>query len=381
MRYMWSQHETESLCAQRKSGATWLEIAKAMGRSPDGCRKRWCLVRDGAVVIAESEPIPEGTKEAFREASSEPRIKELERQLAELAMTRDMDRPPVTTASIQSESMEEIWRRAEIEGARAIQKFHERSLFKLDFEQFDPGMPVGVSFISDQHISPGNVIDFTRMRRDAELVAETDGLYSVLGGDGVDNHIVIRPAVIQARTQPQEQYELYDHYLGIMQRKIIAMISGNHDAWTDQVGGIDMVQMLAHKNRICYSPATARIDLLVGGQPYDLAIRHRYKFGSSFNMLHSVKRWWDMGERPFDIGVICHNHEPSVGSFERHGVERWGARPGAYQIGSSFTRDFGWCETRPTCPTFVLWPGERMITGFNDIRMAAKFLKSERGNK
>lgn len=28
-----------------------------------------------------------------------------------------------------------------------------------------------------------------------------------------------------------------------------------------------------------------------------------------------------------------------------------------------------------------LWPGERRMTGFNDIRLAASFLQSERGNQ
>jgi predicted MPP superfamily phosphohydrolase len=63
--------------------------------------------------------------------------------------------------------------------------------------------PVAISFISDQHIAPGSPVDMKRMREDAEIVASTRGMFAILGGDGVDNPIKHRHAIINATSTPQ----------------------------------------------------------------------------------------------------------------------------------------------------------------------------------
>jgi hypothetical protein len=171
---------------------------------------------------------------------------------------------------------------------------------------------------------------------------------------------------------------LFDYYLSIFSEKIIALVSGNHDLWADQIAGIDMVAWIAKQRKLCYAPDEARIDLTVGKTLYKLAVRHQYRFNSSLNLLHTVKRWWAHGEAPFDIGAVCHHHDPAIESFTFHGQECWGCRPGAYQITSAYSRQYGYNSTSPRCPSFVLFPDERRILGFVDIRGALKTLKAER---
>jgi hypothetical protein len=187
-----------------------------------------------------------------------------------------------------------------------------------------------------------------------------------------------RSAMLAARSQPSDQWQLYDYYLSIFASKIIALISGNHDNFTDQMAGLDMVAWISKQRRLCYAPDEARIDLTVGKVLYRLAVRHQYRFNSSLNLLHTVKRWWAHGEAEFDIGTICHHHESAVESFTFHGLERWGCRPGAYQITSAYSRQYGFNATEPKCPSFILYPDERRILGFVDIRGALKTLKAER---
>lgn len=384
----WNSDEDALVDRMRGEGATYAEIGVALGRSSDSVRSR-CKSRPVVVPNQERHAFASAAADAVvNQVSAElnaekAKTMRLERQLASLGMNMNLtgERLDVQTDCEPPPTPEEQWRDCEEDSARRIKDYRDKIRFSIDFEATDPGLPIGVSFISDQHISPGNLIDFRRMREDAELVAETPGLYACLGGDGVDNHIVIPSATLAARSQPQEQWQLYNWYLGIFAHKIMAMISGNHDAWTDKKAGVDMVHWLAQRNRICYSPFEARMTATVGGHPYKIAFRHRYRFSSSLNITHAVKRWWDMGEEDFDVGVICHEHEPEVNSFHRHGLERWAGRPGAYQVGSSFVREFGWNQTAPTCPTFILYPGTREMTGFNDVRKAARFLKSERGNR
>lgn len=363
-------------------GRTIEEIATTLGRNFDSIRGK---IRHSKITGQCQAKIDPAEKQAFEQSSQTARVAELERTVSELreALNRKAEKPQHDRLPIESNAEApvdpaEAWAHAEEDSAKRIQYAYERSRFSIDFNQTDQGKPVAIAFVSDQHISPGNTVDFKRMREDAELIAATPGLYACLGGDGVDNHIKIRSAGLAARSQPHEQYDLFNWYLGIFAHKIMVLISGNHDAWTDQIAGIDMVQNLARQQRLCYCPAEAHISAIVGEVPYAISFRHQYRMNSSFNNGHAVKQWYRLGEELFDIGCVCHQHEPHVESFEAHGLTRWVCRPGSYQITSSYSRQHGWNRTKPTCPTFIIYPKEREIAGFQDIRLAARVLATER---
>src|SRR5512146_1839854 len=99
-----------------------------------------------------------------------------------------------------------------------------------------------------------------------------------------------------------------------------------------------------------------------------------YRFNSQFNLTHTVKRMWEMGEDKFDIGVVCHHHELSIEPFYKHGQQIWAARPGSYQVDSAYNRRMGFNKCKPSCPTFILFPDAHEILGFPDIRQAANIL-------
>jgi hypothetical protein len=232
--------------------------------------------------------------------------------------------------------------------------------------------------MSDQHIAIGQAVDLSRMRNDAELVKETDGMYAILGGDGIDAHIKHRSAIIAARSQPDDQLRLFDHYLKMFGDSILCMISGNHDQWIEQIAGIDAINMLAQKNKIAYSPHFAYVDISVGAVDYLIGVRHQYRYNSSLNMCHTVKRWYDQGERQFDIGVICHHHEPAMETFQKHGQTHYAARPGAYQHATAHSKQYGFNDNDSTCPTYLLSPKARKIIPYMDIEEAANHLTTLR---
>ena len=45
----------------------------------------------------------------------------------------------------------------------------------------------------------------------------------------------------------------------------------------------------------------------------------------------------------------------------------WAARPGSYQVTSGHGRRYGFNHTKPTCPTFLLFPDSHRIVGFRDL--------------
>ena len=259
------------------------------------------------------------------------------------------------------------WASAEKRGRKAIRKAINNGVFDVNFEKG----PIAISVISDQHIAPGSTCNFERLREDAELIRDTPGFYAVFGGDGVDNHIKHRSALIHAQSSPDQQWKLFDHYLQLFGDKILTIISGNHDAWTAQIGGVDYLGKIAEQNKICYAPAEARLNISVAGQEYKMMVRHQTgRFNSSLNQTHAVKRHYEYGTDLFDIGVICHHHEAACEAFIRHGLKRYAARPGSYQILSPYAHQYGYSRAIPTCPTFILFPEERRIIGFDDVKDA-----------
>lgn len=367
----WTADEDARLLELSSQGKPCSEIGKLMGKSEDSCRGRRSTIRNRA-SRGTVQPTP--AVEEIKDAGRDGQIRMLQAQVAELQASQQPNRLPVENDAVPPLSVAELWKRAEADSIEKIAYTHERTKFRLKFNEG----PVAFSFLSDQHIAPGTPVDFRRMREDAELIQATPNLYAILGGDGVDNHIKHRAAVLAARSQPHEQWELYEYYLSIFAEKIAVMISGNHDAWSNQIGGVDVAAMVAKKQGICYSPAEARMTVTVGKQEYKLAVRHQYRYNSSFNLGHTVKQWYRLGDEPFDIGCICHHHEPCVESFVAHGRKRYACRPGAYQITSAHSAQYGYNLTGPTCPTFILFPGEFRIIGFDDVRDAVKTLAAER---
>jgi hypothetical protein len=363
-----SDAKLQQAANMRDKRLTWAEIEESLRISPEESESFQAAVRRRKRVADVRQPERDT-------AEKDLQIAALKQQLEELRRTPD--RPPVQSvvAAPEQPSAIDEWRKAEDVNEQKLASVVNRHRFQAELGD---SRPIGVAFASDQHISVGNLVDLKRMREDAELIADTDGMYSILGGDGVDNHIKHRSAILAARSQPDQQWRMYDYYLSILASSMLVMCSGNHDHWTNQFAGVDMVNRLAESNKLHYSPHEARIDISLGSAAYKLAIRHQYRFNSSLNLCHTVKRWWDMGSEPFDIGVICHHHEAATEMFTRHGKHRFAARPGSYQIVSDYSDQYGFNRNWPTCPTFVLYPNEHRIVAFADLRDGVEWLKQAR---
>lgn len=278
-----------------------------------------------------------------------------------------------------TESAEVKWRRAEEDSEHRIQNAMRRKKFTVNFEDDW----VMVAFMSDLHIAPGTPTALKRMREDAELISATPRCFVMLAGDMVDNHIKHRAAALAARSQPGDQWAHFEHLLELMQHKVVAAVAGNHDLWTDQIAGVDMLQRIFQSGKgvtsnIAYGKYQAYIDMVVGDQKYKVGMIHQYRMNSSYNQTHAVKQWLRMGEEDFDVGVIGHNHEAAIEAFIHRQKICWACRPGAYQTTSSYSEQYGWNTAIPTCPTFVFRGDMRSIIGFVDLREALSFCELQR---
>lgn len=273
---------------------------------------------------------------------------------------------------------EQLWMQAEPANARRIARASKIHTFSRNLT--DGNKPVAVCAFADLHIEPNGMCDLRALREDAELVRSTPGMFATFGGDATDNQIKHRAAVLNARSKPDDQMRMFEYWLDIVASKLIVGVSGNHDDWTVAIAGVDVLARAIKARQLCFAPDEARVSLTVGGQVYSLAIRHQYRFNSSLNVVHTVKRWYDMGNEPFDVGIICHHHESGSETFWRHGQSRVGIRPGSYQFTSGYARQIGFNPASPArCPAVILFPGERRMLPFGDVREAAEVLTALRG--
>ena len=363
----WTPEEEQLLADMIAQGKDLTDISQRLSRSTDsirGKKKR----RSPSKAPPSKDVDHHGSPYDFENTALKHQIKDLEDKINTFKSPSGKSPSGVVSEWVDDWDGAAEWSLAEKRAKKDIEKADKRGRFSVDF----PDGPIAIACISDQHIAPGTPCDFERMREDAELIRETPGFYAVLVGDGVDNHIKHRSAMISASSKPDEQWRLFDHYLQVFGDKILCLISGNHDAWTAEIGGVDYLSKIAAERKLCYAPAEARMTVNVGGQPYSLLIRHQVgRFNSSLNQTHVVKRFWEMNAEPFDIGVIGHHHEAAMEMFIKHGKKRFAARPGSYQITSPYAHQYGFPSSIPTCPTFLMFPGERRIVGFDDVRDAA----------
>lgn len=274
-------------------------------------------------------------------------------------------------------SVEAMWKRAETQ-TRAMAEWHKQRHFATI--RFKTDQPIALSFVADQHISQGGPVLLDKMREDAELIRDAKGVYAILGGDGVDNHIKHQAAMVNSESRPGNEWKMYDHYLKMFGHKIVGAVSGNHDDWTQDITGHDAVSALMKRNRIWFAPdyfvMTVELESSDGHvQPYVVKIRHQYRFNSTINETHSVKQMLRFDDHDFDIGVLCHKHKWAYEEFEHNGLERIALRPGSYQVTSGYSRRYGYGQSTPTCPTVILWPNARQLHGFRDVHLAADYLQ------
>ena len=240
----------------------------------------------------------------------------------------------------------------------------------------DAKSPIGVAFIADQHLG-SYYVDYDKAEADAKLVADTPNMYAIFGGDSIDNFIklAISSAMLESTAPPAEQLKLLEYYLSMFKGKILAMVSGNHELWMKEMTSFDIYKHIL-KVVPTYEPFAAKIDLYVGLIEYKIMIRHKYRFNSSFNLTHTVKRMYDMCDYPFDIGVICHHHQATYEPFSKHGQTRWAVRTGTYKITDEFASKIGFPPpNNKIVPTAILYPDEKKIEMVGSIEAAAKLIK------
>lgn len=248
---------------------------------------------------------------------------------------------------------------------------------------FPDGLPIGVAFMSDIHAGASGV-DYARFRADLEAIRDTDGLYTVVNGDLIENakHMSKAGAALyhSAFASPREQMTYVRKRLAIAQGKILAILSGNHDS-RDGQAGIDRLPDLCRALDVPYgTEAGMTINLHVSGQPYVVVAKHDYTGKSNITKTNSARRLWSEWPHSWDAAdviALAHLHELNVSTQYQRGRDVVWLRSGAYKVHDEYALSKGYKSTYGV-PVVVFFPGTRKLVAIPDFEEGVRYLRALR---
>lgn len=247
--------------------------------------------------------------------------------------------------------------------------------------------PIAITFPSDLHIGHEHT-DHQRIRADFELINSCSSLFAYLGGDGIENFIIhkLAHAARSDLVRPSVQWLFYRHLVKILSPSLLAVGDGNHTAWSHRLADIDQTFAELRQIPTIYTYEGGYLDLhLVRSdghrQSYRIFRKHRPRFNSVFNLTHTVKRFYEQGRYPFDVGVVEHHHCPDYEVCSIHSQERIAIRTGTYKLYDPHAEEYGYTKGGYGVPSVCFSPHERLMTPLMRLEDTIAFLGAWDGRK
>ena len=268
-----------------------------------------------------------------------------------------------------------IWNELEEKSRRYIQYFNTNSITNIRVKEKKWLL---ICFVADTHFG-NNGVDYQQARIDAQKIGSCTYAYAIGGGDYIDNFIrtKILEALIDQTTTPVQQIQLLKEYLEFFNNRMILLLGGNHDLWSKSVSGIDWLKTFADQNQIIYHPHQIITRFIFSDEvEYLIKIRHKFNMNSRYNKTHAVKQMLRFGEELFDIGVICHHHDPSIEQTYELGEDRVFIRTGSYKIVDKFSLKCGYNMAKSIMPCVALNPDRREMATFFHLDHGINFVNN-----
>jgi hypothetical protein len=143
-------------------------------------------------------------------------------------------------------------------------------------------------------------------------IAETPGLYVILGGDLMDNALDDgRGMCYDQDIPPQSQLDDMTEMLAPIAHRVLTMFPGNHEWRTYKKTGIDISKILADRLDIPYHTGPVLLSILAGDHKYTIDARHGFTRpgtkGGQLNSAMKPTKWMDA-----DFFLSGHTHEALV---------------------------------------------------------------------
>jgi hypothetical protein len=191
---------------------------------------------------------------------------------------------------------------------------------------------IGIVHTGDWHIE-GSSVDLGGLERDIIDIANYPEFYTVFMGDGGD-YFIGGLAINQfdSTLPPRLARRLFFKFMTILGKRIIAVLTGDHEWFANNLADFDIISEVAKDIGSRYMGWGGTIHIETEGAIYIDAVRHRYRFNSSFNPLHTNRRYLQMEDSRPEIVAIAHNHLNAICTEELLGKKRILLRTGTRKV-------------------------------------------------
>ena len=241
--------------------------------------------------------------------------------------------------------------------------------------------PIAIFFVGDQHIgNPGT--DVARMYREQEEMLETPGGYVILTGDLVDNYIVSKLQMENAKDElsVQKQWALAKDYVSRFGDRLIGVNSGNHDQWSTKLSGIDYAQQITPDD-VLYDADEIRATVTIGGsRSVNLWVRHKGRGSSIYNITHAQERAARFDSSQPDVFVGAHIHQGAVArEFILDGKRKLAMMSSSYKVYDGYQRQEGFASNDASTAVALVIEDDGSFWGTSNLGAARKYLTAVYG--
>lgn len=237
--------------------------------------------------------------------------------------------------------------------------------------------PILISFLADMHIGAVSG-KYKELKERVDLLSSTEHCYIVSCGDTIDNFLPsFHPqGQFGVLCPPEVQKKLAEYILQKLEGKILTMVQGTHEEPSHETDDFDWTKYLTEKFGCANLGFGGFMHIKLGSQEYTLCIRHQYRFNSALNLTHTVKRMREqLGD--FDVGVVAHNHQAAIEEIalspEKTAIF---IRPGSFKGADRYARMLGFVDTGTQIPSVILFPKEKKMLPFLNLKDATTVLVS-----
>lgn len=286
--------------------------------------------------------------------------------------------PPTITGKTARPSfdLESIRREAEESFASSVASDSRRKNQRIEFESG----PIAIFFVGDQHIgNPGT--DVARMFYEQEDMLATPGGYVILTGDLVDNYIVGKLQMENAKDElsVQKQWALAKEYVSLFGDRLIGVNSGNHDQWSTKLSGIDYAQQITPDN-VLYDADEIRANVMVGEHRVGLWVRHKWRGYSRYNITHALEAAARFDSSQPDVFVGAHIHQGAVArEFILDGKRKLAMMSSSYKVYDGYQRQEGFASNDASTAVALIIEGDGSFWGTSNLGAARRYLTAVYG--
>lgn len=259
-------------------------------------------------------------------------------------------------------------------------------LEEIDIE-IEDDKPIGIWFVGDVHLGHKEV-DYREFEKGLDILKKTDGLYTIWMGDMIENYSFASASkhkdgssMYEQMMSPQEQLRKIEAILQDIEDKILTILQGDHEAFTFEATGIDIGDHLAKIVDIPYLVHGGVLNLDLSDQTYQILVRHRYRFHSSYNLTHSAKQMMRFLQLA-DVAAVGHRHEYAVEQTDFQGKDRVFIQIGSYKKTDRYSSRGGYKKLERITPVMVIfYPEERKMIPIQDLELGSEILRYLRKKK